>query len=151
MYQSSPKYWKKGVQLIAHQSGRDMRCLLWVLSLRYVLPLSLSCCMQYYVIFNDVITRPDCTLYMTVALLVQDLSRLGRDLGQVVIIDNSPASYIFHPDNAVSTHALNNSNHIPINSNHIPNNSNHIPNAVSTCALNNSKHIAIDSMYSGQF
>ncbi len=29
--------------------------------------------------------------------------RLGRDLSQVVIIDNSPASYIFHPDNAVST------------------------------------------------
>ena len=32
----------------------------------------------------------------------QDLSRLGRDLSQVVIVDNSPASYIFHPDNAVS-------------------------------------------------
>ncbi|XP_072142149.1 carboxy-terminal domain RNA polymerase II polypeptide A small phosphatase 1-like isoform X1 [Dermacentor andersoni] len=32
---------------------------------------------------------------------VQDLGRLGRDLHRVVIIDNSPASYIFHPDNAV--------------------------------------------------
>ncbi|CAN8023546.1 unnamed protein product [Ixodes persulcatus] len=30
-----------------------------------------------------------------------DLGRLGRDLHRVVIIDNSPASYIFHPDNAV--------------------------------------------------
>ena len=33
---------------------------------------------------------------------LQDLSRLGRDLREVVIIDNSPQSYIFHPDNAVS-------------------------------------------------
>lgn len=32
----------------------------------------------------------------------QDLSRLGRDVRKVVIIDNSPQSYIFHPDNAVS-------------------------------------------------
>lgn len=33
---------------------------------------------------------------------VKDLGRLGRDLHKVVIMDNSPASYIFHPDNAVS-------------------------------------------------
>jgi len=32
---------------------------------------------------------------------VKDLNRLGRDLQKVVIVDNSPASYIFHPDNAV--------------------------------------------------
>ncbi|XP_055486659.1 carboxy-terminal domain RNA polymerase II polypeptide A small phosphatase 1-like, partial [Leucoraja erinacea] len=32
---------------------------------------------------------------------VKDLSRLGRDMNQLVILDNSPASYIFHPDNAV--------------------------------------------------
>ena len=33
---------------------------------------------------------------------LQDLSKLGRDITQCVIIDNSPQSYIFHPDNAVS-------------------------------------------------
>lgn len=33
---------------------------------------------------------------------VKDLSRLGRDLSKVIIVDNSPASYVFHPDNAVS-------------------------------------------------
>nr|KAF6449955.1 CTD small phosphatase 1 [Molossus molossus] len=33
---------------------------------------------------------------------VKDLSRLGRDLRRVLILDNSPASYVFHPDNAVS-------------------------------------------------
>ncbi|CAH0389662.1 unnamed protein product [Bemisia tabaci] len=32
---------------------------------------------------------------------VKDLTRLGRDLQRVVIVDNSPASYVFHPDNAV--------------------------------------------------
>ncbi|XP_067890875.1 carboxy-terminal domain RNA polymerase II polypeptide A small phosphatase 1-like isoform X2 [Heterodontus francisci] len=32
---------------------------------------------------------------------VKDLSRLGRDLNKLLIIDNSPASYVFHPNNAV--------------------------------------------------
>ncbi|XP_028409041.1 carboxy-terminal domain RNA polymerase II polypeptide A small phosphatase 1-like [Dendronephthya gigantea] len=32
---------------------------------------------------------------------VKDLSKLGRDLNNVVIIDNSPASYSFHPENAI--------------------------------------------------
>jgi len=32
---------------------------------------------------------------------VKDLNKLGRSLQRVVIVDNSPASYIFHPDNAV--------------------------------------------------
>ena len=32
---------------------------------------------------------------------VKDLSQLGRDISESIIIDNSPASYIFHPNNAV--------------------------------------------------
>ncbi|RNA15362.1 CTD small phosphatase isoform X1, partial [Brachionus plicatilis] len=32
---------------------------------------------------------------------VKDLSRLGRDLNSVIILDNSPASYMFHQENAV--------------------------------------------------
>jgi carboxy-terminal domain RNA polymerase II polypeptide A small phosphatase len=32
---------------------------------------------------------------------VKDLSQLGRELNDTIIIDNSPASYIFHPTNAV--------------------------------------------------
>ncbi|GAC94677.1 phosphatase [Pseudozyma hubeiensis SY62] len=32
---------------------------------------------------------------------VKDLSQLGREIGDTIIIDNSPASYIFHPNNAV--------------------------------------------------
>ncbi|KAJ6665491.1 hypothetical protein lerEdw1_003332, partial [Lerista edwardsae] len=34
---------------------------------------------------------------------VKDLSRLGRDLTRIIIVDNSPASYVFHPDNAVGS------------------------------------------------
>ncbi|XP_016380540.1 CTD small phosphatase-like protein isoform X2 [Sinocyclocheilus rhinocerous] len=37
---------------------------------------------------------------------VKDLSRLGRELRNVIIVDNSPASYIFHPENAVSFDCL---------------------------------------------
>ncbi|EIW72082.1 hypothetical protein TREMEDRAFT_41494 [Tremella mesenterica DSM 1558] len=32
---------------------------------------------------------------------VKDLSQLGRDMESCIILDNSPASYIFHPNNAV--------------------------------------------------
>lgn len=38
---------------------------------------------------------------------VKDLSRLGRELQNVIIVDNSPASYIFHPENAVSSQTSN--------------------------------------------
>lgn len=32
---------------------------------------------------------------------LQDLSKLGRELKSTIIIDNSPASYLFHPQHAV--------------------------------------------------
>ncbi|GJN92362.1 hypothetical protein Rhopal_005392-T1 [Rhodotorula paludigena] len=32
---------------------------------------------------------------------VKDLSQLGRPISECIIIDNSPASYVFHPNNAV--------------------------------------------------
>ena len=32
---------------------------------------------------------------------VKDLSQLGRKVTEVIILDNSPASYLFHPANAV--------------------------------------------------
>jgi RNA polymerase II subunit A small phosphatase-like protein len=35
------------------------------------------------------------------AYFSQDLSQLGRPIDETIIIDNSPASYIFHPNNAV--------------------------------------------------
>lgn len=36
--------------------------------------------------------------YLTIQ---QDLSQVGRDLRETIIIDNSPTSYIFHPQHAI--------------------------------------------------
>ncbi|KAJ2885242.1 hypothetical protein FB639_001817 [Coemansia asiatica] len=43
--------------------------------------------------------RESCNLYN--GNYVKDLSRLGRDIADSIIIDNSPASYAFHPNNAI--------------------------------------------------
>lgn len=32
---------------------------------------------------------------------VKDLSLLNREIQQTIIVDNSPMSYIFHPENAI--------------------------------------------------
>lgn len=50
-------------------------------------------------VFRSRLFRESCVFYR--GNYVKDLGRLGRDLHKVVIVDNSPASYIFHPDNAV--------------------------------------------------
>lgn len=42
------------------------------------------------------------TMWNGLLFVFQDLSKLGRDLKHVLIVDNSPASYSFHPENAVS-------------------------------------------------
>ena len=42
--------------------------------------------------------REHCTFYN--GLFVKDMSRLGRNLADVIIIDNSPTSYLFQPENS---------------------------------------------------
>ncbi|OMH78749.1 hypothetical protein AX774_g1331 [Zancudomyces culisetae] len=44
--------------------------------------------------------RESCNLYN--GNYVKDLSRLGRPLTSSIIIDNSPTSYAFHPENAIA-------------------------------------------------
>ena len=44
--------------------------------------------------------REHCTFFNGV--FVKDLSRLGRDLKDVIILDNSPYSYHFHPENGMA-------------------------------------------------
>jgi len=39
--------------------------------------------------------------YHLILKWLQDLSQVGRDLRETIIIDNSPTSYIFHPQHAV--------------------------------------------------
>ena len=43
--------------------------------------------------------RESCVFYE--GNYVKDLSLLDRDLSQAIIVDNSPSSYIFHPENAI--------------------------------------------------
>jgi len=43
--------------------------------------------------------RADCVFHM--GSYVKDLSLLGRSINDVIIMDNSPASYAFHPAHAV--------------------------------------------------
>ena len=43
--------------------------------------------------------REHCTFYN--GIFVKDMARLGRPLSDVIIIDNSPSSYLFQPENAL--------------------------------------------------
>ena len=47
--------------------------------------------------------REHCTYLEEEESYVKDLSLLGRNLKDVVIIDNSPISYLFHPENALAS------------------------------------------------
>uniref|UniRef100_A0A4W4FZB2 protein-serine/threonine phosphatase n=1 Tax=Electrophorus electricus TaxID=8005 RepID=A0A4W4FZB2_ELEEL len=50
-------------------------------------------------VFRARLFRESCVFHQ--GCYVKDLSRLGRQLNKTLILDNSPASYIFHPENAV--------------------------------------------------
>ncbi|MBN3317703.1 CTDS2 phosphatase, partial [Atractosteus spatula] len=50
-------------------------------------------------VFRTRLFRESCVFHQ--GCYVKDLSRLGRELSKTLILDNSPASYIFHPENAV--------------------------------------------------
>jgi len=50
-------------------------------------------------VVNHRLFREACTNYK--GNFVKDMSRLGRELSQCIIIDNSPSSYLFHPENAI--------------------------------------------------
>ena len=42
-----------------------------------------------------------CSSIARLLISIEDLSQVGRDLRETIIIDNSPTSYIFHPQHAV--------------------------------------------------
>lgn len=78
--------------------GELFECVLFTASLaKYADPV--ADLLDKWGIFRVRLFRDSCIFHR--GNYVKDLSRLGRDLSQVIIVDNSPASYIFHPDNAV--------------------------------------------------
>jgi len=78
--------------------GELFECVLFTASLaKYADPV--SDLLDKWSVFRHRLFRESCVFHR--GNYVKDLSKLGRDLNQVVIIDNSPASYIFHPENAV--------------------------------------------------
>ncbi|XP_019910621.2 uncharacterized protein LOC105026538 isoform X1 [Esox lucius] len=78
--------------------GELFECVLFTASLsKYADPV--SDLLDKWGAFRHRLFRESCVFHR--GNYVKDLSRLGRELNKVVIVDNSPASYIFHPDNAV--------------------------------------------------
>lgn len=78
--------------------GELYECVLFTASLaKYADPV--ADLLDKWGVFRTRLFRESCVFYR--GNYVKDLGRLGRDLQRVVIMDNSPASYIFHPDNAV--------------------------------------------------
>lgn len=45
--------------------------------------------------------REHCQVMGEKQAMVKDLRRLGRDMGRILIVDNSPESFVFQPENAV--------------------------------------------------
>lgn len=78
--------------------GELYECVLFTASLaKYADPV--ADLLDQWGVFRARLFRESCVFYR--GNYVKDLNKLGRDLPQIVIVDNSPASYIFHPDNAV--------------------------------------------------
>ncbi|XP_037077737.1 carboxy-terminal domain RNA polymerase II polypeptide A small phosphatase 1-like [Pollicipes pollicipes] len=79
--------------------GDMFECVLFTASLaKYADPV--ADLLDKWGVFRARLFRESCVFYR--GNYVKDLERLGRDLRRVVIVDNSPASYIFHPENAVA-------------------------------------------------
>ncbi|XP_029692600.1 uncharacterized protein isoform X3 [Takifugu rubripes] len=78
--------------------GELFECVLFTASLsKYADPVSDM--LDTWGAFRNRLFRESCVFHK--GNYVKDLSRLGRDLDKVIIIDNSPVSYIFQPENAV--------------------------------------------------
>ncbi|XP_062843656.1 CTD (carboxy-terminal domain, RNA polymerase II, polypeptide A) small phosphatase-like b isoform X2 [Trichomycterus rosablanca] len=78
--------------------GELFECVLFTASLaKYADPVANL--LDQWGVFQARLFRESCVFHR--GNYVKDLSRLGRELHNVIIVDNSPASYIFHPENAV--------------------------------------------------
>lgn len=78
--------------------GELYECVLFTASLaKYADPV--TDLLDKWDVFRARLFRESCVFHR--GNYVKDLGRLGRELSKIIILDNSPASYIFHPENAV--------------------------------------------------
>lgn len=78
--------------------GELFECVLFTASLgKYADPV--TDLLDKWSVFKARLFRESCVYHM--GNYVKDLSLLGRDVDRVVIVDNSPISYLFHPRNAL--------------------------------------------------
>jgi len=78
--------------------GELYECVLFTASLaKYADPV--TDLLDKWDVFRARLFRESCVFHR--GNYVKDLGRLGRELSKIIIVDNSPASYIFHPENAV--------------------------------------------------
>ena len=78
--------------------GELYECVLFTASLaKYADPV--TDLLDKWDVFRDRLFRESCVFHR--GNYVKDLSRLGRKIDHIIILDNSPASYYFHPENAV--------------------------------------------------
>jgi len=78
--------------------GELFECVLFTASLaKYADPV--ADLLDKWDVFHSRLFRESCVFHK--GNYVKDLGKLGRELHQIIIVDNSPASYIFHPENAV--------------------------------------------------
>ncbi|KAL1006243.1 hypothetical protein UPYG_G00069670 [Umbra pygmaea] len=86
------------VDVFLQKMGELFECVLFTASLaKYADPV--ADLLDQWGVFRARLFRESCVFHQ--GNYVKDLSRLGRQLRNVIIVDNSPASYIFHPENAV--------------------------------------------------
>jgi len=78
--------------------GELYECVLFTASLaKYADPV--TDLLDKWDVFRARLFRESCVFHR--GNYVKDLGRLGRNIEHIIILDNSPASYFFHPENAV--------------------------------------------------
>jgi len=89
---------RPGVDEYLRRCGEKYEVIIYTASLnKYADPLLDK--LDVHKVIRHRLFRESCTQYQ--GNFVKNLSLLGRDLTSCVIVDNSPLSYLFHPENAV--------------------------------------------------
>lgn len=73
----------------------------WIFTRLFIIGFSVRAATTIKATTSRFVSTGLCSWLDCLLTLVKDLSQVGRDLRETIIIDNSPTSYIFHPQHAV--------------------------------------------------